>query len=391
MMTGENIICFAKDFSEVPTSNNHVMAELSRHNRVLWLNSIATRRPSLSNGRDLRKIVKKLGTLRTPLTKVRDNFWIHTPLVLPLPHNRIAQAINRRVVALMLRRLRRKLGMKDFQLWTFLPNTGDYIGQLGESVAVYYCVDEWSKFAAVDGVRIAAAERELCKRVDIVFATAESLAANRRPDNRETHLARHGVDHTLFAKALDPSTQIPAELAALSRPIIGFYGTLRDWVDQDLILYLAQRHPGWSIALIGDHRIDVGRLRNVPNIHLIDRMPHENLPGCCKAFDVGIIPYRVDDPAALHANPIKLREYLSAGLPVVSTPLAEAAAYEGLVAVAPGYPSFERCVVEAIASDSPNERIRRSEAMRGETWERRVAQVSEQVLRVKRQRERQTQ
>ena len=42
-MTGENIVCFAKDWTEDPTSNNHVMRLLARENKVLWLNSIATR------------------------------------------------------------------------------------------------------------------------------------------------------------------------------------------------------------------------------------------------------------------------------------------------------------------------------------------------------------
>ena len=89
-MTGENIICFAKDWDESPTSNNHVMAELAKSNRVLWLNSISTRSPTLTSGRDLRKIRAKLASFSKGARRVQDNLWVYTPIVLPLPHNPMA-------------------------------------------------------------------------------------------------------------------------------------------------------------------------------------------------------------------------------------------------------------------------------------------------------------
>src|SRR6202050_4651710 len=144
-MSGQNIICFAKDWSETPTSNNHVMAELAKTNKVLWLNSIATRAPNLASGRDIRKIFKKLGSFLRGTTHIKDNLWVYTPVVLPLPHSRCAAALNQRLLKLMLWRIRRQLGMKDFQLWSFLPSAADYVGTLGESLVVYYCTDEWSK------------------------------------------------------------------------------------------------------------------------------------------------------------------------------------------------------------------------------------------------------
>jgi glycosyltransferase involved in cell wall biosynthesis len=381
---GENIICFAKDWDEDPTSNNHVMVELARRgDRVLWLNSISTRTPNLASGRDLKKIFRKLASFTRGARRVHENLWVYTPVVLPLPHSRWARAVNRLILRTSLRLLRRKLGMDQFQLWTFLPNAADYVGTLGESVSVYYCVDEWAKFNYVDGARTAAAERELVGRVDAVFAVAQSLVDNRRPINPETHLARHGVDHDLFARALDDSTQIPADLAAIKGPVIGFYGTLQDWVDLDLVCHLARRHPEWSIVLIGKPMADLSRLREFTNVHVLGRKPHEQLPAYCKGFAVGVIPYVVDD-RILHVNPIKLREYLSAGLPVVSVALPEVAPYADLCATAKTYDEFERGVEEALRNDSPQRRRQRSEAMRSETWAARVEAVCQHVARVKR-------
>jgi glycosyltransferase involved in cell wall biosynthesis len=382
-LTGQNIVCFSKDWSEDPTSNNHVVMQLAKHNRVLWLNSIGTRVPRLTSGRDLRKIWKKFGDVLRGPTRVAENLWVYTPVVLPLPHSRWATVLNRIILRAALGVLRRRLGMRDFQMWTFLPNVGDYVGRLGESLVVYYCVDEWSQFNYVDGTQIAAAEERLCRRADIVFATAESLVRRKLAWNKETHLARHGVDHALFSRALEPATTVPQDVASLSRPVIGFYGTLQDWVDQDLIAHLATRHPEWSIVLIGKPMVDLSRIEKFPNVHVLGRRSHGQLPQYCKAFSVGIIPYVLHD-RIIHVNPIKLREYLSAGLPVVSVDLPEAAVYREHCTIARSYEEFERGIEEALRTDSSLRRGKRAEAMRNETWVERVSEVGAHVMRVKR-------
>ncbi len=381
-LSGENIICFSKDWTEDPTSNNHVLRLLASRNRVLWLNSISTRTPRFHQGRDLRKIARKLVSgLRGPV-QVADNLWVATPLVLPFPHSRAAMAINGWVLSTTIGMLRRRLGMKEFQLWSFLPNVAEYVGRLGESLTVYYCTDEWSLFTGVDRERIAATERELCRRADVVFATASSLLEGRRPYCAEIHLATHGVDHSLFSAALEESTTVPEDLAGLPKPVVGFYGLIEDWVDLGLLEYLAGSHPDWSVALLGKVCVDVSSLERYPNIHLLGRKPHADLPRYCKGFSVGIIPYLLNE-RILHVNPIKLREYLCAGLPVVSTPLPEVARYQHLCTVAHDREAFTRGIEQAIKTDSPNLRRQRSEAMRSETWDRKVAELSAQVARAK--------
>jgi glycosyltransferase involved in cell wall biosynthesis len=316
--------------------------------------------------------------------QVGDQMWVYTPIVLPLPHSPLATALNRAILRSTLKRLRRKLGMEEFQLWTFLPNVAEYVGTLGESLMVYYCVDEWSKFSYVDGPKIAAAEELLCQRADVVFATAQSLVERRRALNRHTYLATHGVDHELFSRALDETTSIPPDLAALPQPVLGFYGTIQDWVDLDLIGALAGRHPEWSFAMIGKLCVDVSRLANYPNVHWLGRKPHPELPSYCKGFAAGLIPYILNE-RILHVNPIKLREYLSAGLPVVSTALPEVEPYRDRCCLAGSYEEFERGIATALASDTPERRRQRSASMGAETWERKVAEVGAHVMRVKAQ------
>ncbi|MGA3067359.1 MAG: glycosyltransferase [Tepidisphaeraceae bacterium] len=383
-MAGQNIVCFARDWFETPTSNNHVMVALSQRNKVLWLNSVATRAPNLASGRDIKKIFRKLADFFAGAKQVRPNLWVYSPVVLPFPHSRWAAAVNRFILRTNLKILRRKLGMKDFQLWSFLPTVADYIGRLGESVSVYYCVDEWSKFSYVDGPKLAAAEERLCRKVDVVFATSASLVESRRPFNPSTFLARHGVDVELFRTALSDSTPIPPDLARLQPPILGFYGTIQDWVDLDLIAYLAKRHPDWSIALIGKTMTDLTPVQSLPNVHFLGKMPHDSLPMYCKGLAVGLIPQKVNE-LTVHMNPLKLREYLAAGLPVVCTALPEARGFSPWCVAADSYADFEQAVAAAIASDSPDLRRRRSESMNDESWQSKVDQTAAKVMQIKAQ------
>nr|HEX4312917.1 glycosyltransferase [Kofleriaceae bacterium] len=352
-----------------------MLRELAKTRRVLWLNSIGTRTPSLSSGRDLGKIRRKLVEFARGPQNVENDLWVASPLVLPLPHSAAARAINRQILRATVRAFRLRLGIRDFQLWTFLPTVADYVGTLGESVSVYYCVDEWSLFSYLDRDQTVANERALLAKVDAVFAINGELADAKRAHNPHTYLSPHGVDHALFARALDRAVDIPADLAALPRPRVGFYGTLRDWVDLDLVAAIARARPAWSIALIGQQLGDVSAVAGLPNVHLLGQRRHDELPAYCKGFDVGLIPYRIDERMT-YVNPLKMREYLSAGVPVVSTPVPEVVRYGHLVSIARDAPEFIAAIERALGETGPTARAARSAAMATETWSARVADVA---------------
>jgi glycosyltransferase involved in cell wall biosynthesis len=368
------IIAFAKDWHEDPTSNHHVLRELAKNRRVLWLNSLATRTPKLSSGRDLGKIQRKLREFAKGPVNVENDLWVFSPLVLPLPHHAWARAINQRVLRATIRGLRWQLGIERFQLWTFLPTSAEYVGTLGEDSSIYYCVDEWSMFSYLDRVRTAAAERELLGKVDAVFAINHALAESKRALNHATYVSPHGVDHAAFAAALGDAMQVPADIAAIPGPRIGFYGTLRDWVDLELVAHVAKAKPAWSIVLLGQVLCDASAIAGIPNVHLLGQKRHDELPAYCKAFDVGIIPYRIDERMSF-VNPLKLREYLSAGLPVVSTPVPEVARYRDLCRIAPTRGEFVEAIEAALREGGKAAREERSAAMKNETWSARVADV----------------
>ena len=382
MMTGENIVCFAKDWTEDPTSNNHVMRLLARENKVLWLNSIATRTPSLGSTSDVDKIKRKVKGFFDGPKEVSEGLNVFTPLVLPFPHSTAAVLANRQILRGTVSMFRRQLHMDDFQLWSFIPTAVEYFGHMGESLRVYYCTDEWSQFSYVDSKRIVAMERRLMEMADLVFCTSRTLLETKKQYNPETHLSSHGVDFAHFSEAMKETTTVAPEIAHLKGPVLGFFGLIHDWIDVDLIAYCAEKRPDWNFVMIGKVSVDITRHQHLKNILWLGRKPYEALPSYCRGFTVGLIPFALNE-LTRNVNPIKLREYLSAGLSVVSTNLPEVAPCKEWCEVGHSKEEFLQLCDKVIAEDSAEGRQRRSDAMRAEDWDNKVAQLGDHVARVK--------
>jgi len=379
MLENDSIICFAHDWEGDPTSKTHIMRILARKNRVLWINSIGMRRPTASRA-DLGRLALKLRRSVTGCREVEPNLHVASPLTLPFPGSRLASGINASILEITLRRISRRLGLRRPILWSFLPNVGPLLGRLGERMVIYHCVDEYSAFTGVPAETLKRMETDLVRRSHLVLTSAERLRDERRPFNPETHFIPHGVDVAHFSRALDPATKIPDDLRALPRPIIGFFGLIADWVDLGIVRSLALSRPESSIVLLGKAACDLGEIQGLRNVHLLGRKPYSDLPAYCRGFDVGILPFRINR-LTLRANPLKLREYLAAGLPVVATPLPEVARYEKLVRLATGDDDFITGVDEALRGRTPAADARRVEAMREESWEARVQRISSLIER----------
>jgi glycosyltransferase involved in cell wall biosynthesis len=374
MLEGASILCFGNDWGSDPTSKTHIMRILAEKNRVLWVNSIGMRQPTVSS-RDLRRMAMKVRRSFRGCEEVMPNLFVANPLVVPLPGVAFVNWLNAEILAHWLRRVYRRCGLHRPILWTFKPYVNRLLGRLDERLVVYHCVDENSAFPGVPVDAVRRMERDLVRRADIIFTSAEQLGEERRSLNPNTHFIPHGVDVSHFARALDPTTVVPEDLRQLPRPVVGFFGLISDWVDLALLRALAVARPAWSFAFLGQATVDLRPLQGLPNVHVFGRRPYSALPEYCRGFDVGLIPFRVN-ALTLRVNPLKLREYLAAGLPVVSTPLPEVARYDGLVRLASGPSAFIDGIEAALAERSEEMVRRRVAAVRGEGWEVRVAEMS---------------
>jgi glycosyltransferase involved in cell wall biosynthesis len=375
-MSPSTIICLANNYFFDPTSKHHVMRELARTEEVLWINWHASRRPSLSK-RDLSSIVEKLAQFRRGVIEVPEGLRVLTPLVVPLPSSRLARSANRLLVQLQTRWVLRKLPTRR-QVWSFTPDIVPLLGGFGEELVVYYCVDEFAAFSGYDIETTRRLDRELCERADLVITTSRSLFEAKRQFNPRTIYVPHGVLYRHFAQALDPEFPVADDLRDLPRPILGYYGLVQDWQDLDLLAEIARRRPEWSIVLVGKVQAEVERFRGITNLHFLGQRPHQVLPHYSRGFDVALIPHKVNE-LTLNMNPIKLREYLAAGLPVVSSPLPEVRAYEPEVRIAEGVEGWIDAITDALSSRGPEADRTRSMRVAGEDWSVRVAEIRRQI------------
>lgn len=379
-LVGCGVVYFGNDWhAENRTSSHHVALRLSATMPVLYVDSPGMRAPG-GSGRDLRKAMRKLAASLRPPQHVGGNLWRCTVPQLPFRRVPGVALFNRLFSRWAVRRAMRHVGIGRCLSWFVVPHPGFLAGHLGEDLCVYYCIDDYAAHPGVDADAIAACDLALTRAADLVFVAPPALVAGKQRLNPHTVFAPHGVDAALFAQAQSPATPVPDEALALDGPVVGYFGSIHDWIDIELIDWLAAQRPQWSFLLVGHCATDVSALRARPNVHLAGARPYPTLPQWAKRFDVAMIPYRLNRQVA-HANPLKLREYLATGKPVVSVRNPEIDKFAGLVHVVEGRDAFLAALERAIAVDSAGAIAARMAAVAEQTWERRVDDVLDTVAR----------
>jgi glycosyltransferase involved in cell wall biosynthesis len=374
MIEGYDIICFSNDWDGDPLSKKHIMTRLARRNRVLWVNSIGNRNPTASV-KDARRVAKKIKAILSGCREVASNIHVISPLAIPFHGNAIARRINRHLLVWVLRGAARRLGFQRPITWTFLPSSADVVGRLGEQMVVYHCTDEFSEFSDHSKEATRDNERRLIEKSDRVIVSAECLLSSKAKHNPDTRLVCHGVDVEHFRKACDPQTRVPEDIARIPGPIVGFFGLIADWVDLELIRCLAVVRPSVHFVLIGKVNTNTAALTGIPNVHFLGQKSYADLPGYCRAFDVAILPFTINE-LTRNANPLKLREYLAAGLPVLATSIPEVERFRRLVRICGTTEEFLSNLDELIARKGTGPRMEMSREMDAESWDEKVEEMS---------------
>jgi glycosyltransferase involved in cell wall biosynthesis len=262
--------------------------------------------------------------------------------------------------------------------WFYDPMTvPSFHGYLGEVATVYDCMDELSKFREAPP-SIRPRERKLLAAADVVFTGGRKLWESKRMLNANSHFYGCGVDSAHFGKAREPRTKIPADVAPLRKPVLGYFGVVDERMDYDLLVKLAEANPHWSIAMVGP-TLKVHAVPRLSNIHWLGQKAYADLPAYCKAFDVFLMPFALNE-ATEFINPTKALEYMAAGRPIVSTAVPDVITNFGeVVHVAKSHEEFISHCREAIQRPNTKRIQAGLKKASDNSWDSIVARLEEHV------------
>lgn len=362
------------------TNKQHIMSRLAeRGYRVLYVD------PQLGfmgwlkwflQGRlcflDLFLWVKKKG----------KNLWVFSPIFMP-PRYGWGRKVNDLMRLWGAKILSQRFRLESPLLWIYHPDAVYFVGKMGEEMVIYDCVDEYSAFPAYSSPlrkkEIVSNEEKLINRADIVFTTSKPLQEKKKKLNLNTYLVHNVADVSHFSRAYYEELSLSEDLRGVAKPIIGFIGALDSYkVDFELISFIAERQPKWSIVLIGpiaegDRSTSIDKIQAKKNIYFLGLKSYKELPAYLKAFDVCIIPYKLNEYTRF-SFPLKVFEFLAAGKPVVTTNLPSLAELQNVLRVATGPEEFLKQISEALLED--NSQVEKRVKVAGEnTWDHRIDQL----------------
>ena len=382
MIRGEDFVYYGPEaWQSMWRNRHHLLSRLARANRVVYveprpyveqisaaLRSGEWRIADLYREHGLAAALPGLWTYRSPR---------YAPLGGPPPVRAICHRLRRHAMRADLA----AAGIRQPIVWISTPTLYDARLDLPARLRVYHIVDDYLGYhglPAAQRPRWAELERRLIDWSDLVIAVSPELVQTKGAGNPKFRLLPNAVDSCPYAadRPLGPAP----ELDDLPPPILGYVGLVSVRLDLALLDALAARHPDWMLVLVGTvYRSGcaelLDRLAARPNVRLLPPVPAERVPDFVRRFDVGLAPYRVTQET-FHASPLKLYEYLAAGLPVVAADVPGAQQFAGVLSIAEALDGWDAAITAELGNGSPEAANRRRAAVAPHTWDARVETLS---------------
>jgi glycosyltransferase involved in cell wall biosynthesis len=315
------LLVFADDWGKHPSSCQHLIGQMLSHRRVAWVNTIGMRPPRFDKATAHRVFEKLRHWTARPVPAsnvegVSASFGPHVlnPRMWPWISRPFDRRLNRRLLLSQLDRYVKSLPTLPVVVTT-IPVVADLLGSLPALRWVYYCVDDFSQWPGLDGLALQKMEASLIEQADLLIAASETLRDRIRQMGREAHLLTHGVDLDYWSGERSDGPR-PELFEGLELPLIVFWGLVDRRMDLDFLGHLASDLDRGTILLIGPEGDPDPAIRRLDRIVLQPKVSMDELPRIARHADILIMPY-ADLPVTRAMQPLKLKEYLATGRPVV--------------------------------------------------------------------------
>ena len=358
-----------------------LMRRFSRLGTTVYVNSIVMQKANLAQGkRFIQKVIRKTKSIFTGLKKTDAGFWAYSPFSLPVHHISWVRGLNEAMLRHQVRRVANKLGIHHPVVWVACPAACDIAIRMRKSKLVYQRTDRYEEYPNVDEGIIKEYDQKLKMSADLTVFVSHTLYEQEQSQCKNALFLDHGVDYDIFATA-EQDPYKPEDITHIPKPIVGFFGTIDDHIfDMPFMEKLIDLMPEMSFVFVGKAFSDMGTLKSRNNVWLLEQKPYEQIPHYGKCFDVAIMPWRQNRWIEA-CNPIKLKEYLALGKPIVSTPFPELDKYLDVVYMANTPKDFSHCIVKASGDDNPQRIEARRKKVQKDTWDWKAHIVMKELLR----------
>lgn len=367
-------LVFSDDWGEHPSSCQHLFQILTHEHPTIWVNTVGLRLPQFTLG-DMFKAVRKASAmvgLREPYHSNGSNGHsphVYAPLMTPFHHPQWLANWNQRSLKRQVASKLQKHSFDDFTIITTTPSVCDVVGEFNASKIIYYCVDDFSEWPGMEKDLILQLEERLLKHVNTIVCSSQPLY-DKFQDRHPTHLLRHGVDVQMFSNLPDQEHEA---LRHIPKPRVGYFGNFDKRNNQDLIAALAKAMPYVSFVFTGPIQDNISALKKLPNVYFTGAVPYEELPAIVKGWEACLLPYYYN-ALTININPLKLKEYLACGKPVVATPLPDVCELSDYLRVVDekNIAGWRNAIDEAIAGDWKPDLPAIGQMLAGESWQRKA-------------------
>ncbi len=338
MIQGKNIVClgFPAWEGDYMKAIVQLLSVLARHNRVLYVEYQYTYKDVAVGLAGRKNIpVKRITGFKPRLRSIslKDQQAkvnvLTVPAIYPvnwLPDGKTYQFFLRRNANTIKKAIQRAVASLDMHnpivINAFNPAYGaPLVGELHEKLLLYYCYDEIShaKWCKKHGATM---EAQFAAQVDAIVTTSEQLQISKKAYNEQCFLVKNGVNLSLFEQALAQKKMLQKsqQTATNSNFVVGYLGTIDDRLDYPLLAHCIQQAPNVTFQFVGRITYPEGQeqLEKYPNVQFLGAQPPEKLADFVAQFDLGVIPF-VSNGFTKSIYPLKINEYLAAGLPVITT------------------------------------------------------------------------
>ena len=360
------------------TQHRLVTSLVKQNNRVLFIENTGVRSARISDFSRIKDRINNWFKSAKGFKEIQKNLFIFSPIVLPFPFNKICYLINLFIVKFLLANWLNALKFKNDMLVSFLPTPLSHKVKnlINANFNIYYCANEMKGIESKNK-KIDEFENHFFKESDITFVISSNLKKKANVQTKNSFLLPAGVELSKF-----DIKKVKKKISIKGKPVVGYIGAITQVFDQNLLEFISKNNPNFNFVIIGRVYVDIKKLKKIKNIFFLNEVKHEKLPSYIHGFDLGIIPYKVNK----FTNSVyscKLNEYLSMGLPVVSTKIRESNIYNknfnNIISIGKTYEQFNIKIRENIKNNSKDKVNNRIKAAKKNSWESRFNYFNELI------------